>query len=326
MPRRQHLTTPAERIPAAGRKDGVAVIVVLWILILLSLFALAFSAAMRTEATVTVNELSNARARALADAGVHLGIARLSEKPAEDEDLWVRDGRTYTVTIDEVEVDVSLQDETGRIDLNTAPDLLIKGLVANVVEDLGAAARLGDQILDWRDDNDLVRLNGAEEPDYGDAGRRPPPARGRFETIDDLRLMLEMTPEVFEAMRPAVTVHSRRDGKINPAVAPKLALLAIPGIDETAVESLLAARAAEEDGQVLQTLTVIGAAGEFVTGNQGPTHTVRAHAVLEDGTSFVREAVVWIASGGSTAYRVLEWRRGAEPPTPPDPEEAGDEG
>jgi len=318
--------TPSRGVsPQASRREGVALIVVLWMLILLSLFALAFSSAMRTEGTVAVNELSNAQARAHADAGVHRGIAILLEKPTEEEEAWARDGREYTVTFDETNVVVSLQDESGRIDLNTAPDLLIKGLIAQVIEDLDAAARLGDQILDWRDDNDLVRLNGAEEPAYSDAGLRPPPERGRFESIDDLRMMLEMTPEIFEVLRPAVTVHSRRDGKINPAVAPKLAFLAIPGVDETAVDSLVAARETDEDADVLQPLAVIGATSEYIAANEGPTYTVRAHAALPDGTSFVREAVVWIASGGNTVYRMLEWRRGAEPPLESEPDRADDE-
>ncbi len=49
---------------------GLALVVVLWVLVLLSLIAASFTLTTRTEVNVTRNLIDNAKAEALADAGV----------------------------------------------------------------------------------------------------------------------------------------------------------------------------------------------------------------------------------------------------------------
>ena len=65
---------------------------------------------------------------------------------------------------------MSIQDEDGKIDLNAAPDELLRGLFVSAGLDEDAGAALVDAIVDFRDEDDLTRLNGAEDRDYADAG------------------------------------------------------------------------------------------------------------------------------------------------------------
>ena len=62
---------------AGQRAGGIALVVVLWTLLLLSLIAAGFLALTRTEVHLARNALDNARAEALADAGVYRGIQAL---------------------------------------------------------------------------------------------------------------------------------------------------------------------------------------------------------------------------------------------------------
>ncbi len=60
----------------AGRRGqrGLALVTVLWVLMLLSLVAASFTLTTRTEINVTRNLIENAKAKALADAGVYRAI------------------------------------------------------------------------------------------------------------------------------------------------------------------------------------------------------------------------------------------------------------
>ncbi len=53
---------------------GLALVVVLWVLVLLSLIAASFTKTTRTEVNITRNLIDNAKAEALADAGVYRAI------------------------------------------------------------------------------------------------------------------------------------------------------------------------------------------------------------------------------------------------------------
>ncbi len=53
---------------------GLALVTVLWVLMLLSLVAASFMATTRTEINLTRNLIENAKAEALADAGVYRAV------------------------------------------------------------------------------------------------------------------------------------------------------------------------------------------------------------------------------------------------------------
>ena len=75
---------------------------------------------------------------------------------------------------------IAIRDEGGKIDLNAAPNELLHGLFLSVAcagrdgEGVGLDDRqadaLVDAIRDFADEDELQRLNGAEDRDYEDAG------------------------------------------------------------------------------------------------------------------------------------------------------------
>jgi len=89
------------------------------------------------------------------------------------------------------EVFFTLQDENGKLDLNNSSEDQIREVVRAILgdEELEAADTMVDGILDWRDSDKLVRLNGAEDDIYQD--RSPPyyPANGPFHLLEELLLV-----------------------------------------------------------------------------------------------------------------------------------------
>ena len=218
---------------------GLALVAVLWVLVLLALVAASFSRTTRTEINLARNLVENAQAEALADAGVHLAIlALLDPDPAKRPRA---DGTPFQVMFGGAEITVSVQDEGGKIDLNRAPDELLRGLFVSLGVEAAEADALVDAIADFRDADDLLRLNGAEDRDYEDAGLPWGAKDAPFEAVEELRQVIGMTAELYRLVAPALTVYSRRRG-IDPDSAPRAVLLALPGAQTVEVSALLDTR------------------------------------------------------------------------------------
>ncbi len=233
--------------------------------------------------------------------------AEAAGAPAEPEDgaaLAIppdgmrEDGSVYSWRVRGGEVLISAQDEGGKIDLNRAPDGIIRGLFAAVGVAEDEAAALTDAIVDYRDTNNARRLNGAEDSDYRAAGRQYGAKDRPFESTAELLQVLGMTTEVYELVAPALTVHPRRR-RVNRDTAPSLVLAALLGRD---AEQPLSSRRS-----LANLLT--GATG--LARSRIAVYTIRAEARANSGAVFVREAVINLEGDPGRLYRVLEWRRGS---------------
>ncbi len=289
-------------------RQGIALVVVLWGLVLIAIIAGSFAAGTRTNATMAFNVAENAKARALAEAGVQRGILELLRRA---ESTWRADGTAYPVRAPGGEIAIALQDELGRIDLNTAPDELMRALFVSVGIEDGAASALADAVADFRDDDDLVRLNGAEARDYRAAGLRHQPKNAPFEAIEELRLVLGMSEPLYRRVARLITVHSRRRW-VNLATAPPEVLLALPGLDDEGRERILESRGTAVQYQHMGVPAVRPAVTATPFGRVATTGnivTIRAEARTDAGGVFIRSAIVR-ADGPQTApYRYLGWKQ-----------------
>lgn len=224
---------PLERWSESRRRVqlGVALLSVLWVLVLLSLIALNISATSRLELKLAANLVEAATVRQTTDAGINWALWSLLQTNTGN---WLADGSQRTLELENTAVQVAITDEHGKIDLNNANPLLLQGLFLAVGVDQDEAVALADAIQDWRDTDQLRRLNGAESEEYLAAGL-PEPGNRPFEQLQELLDVLGMTPELYALVKPALTLYSQRS-TINPLVAPRLVLLALPGISEASAD------------------------------------------------------------------------------------------
>ncbi len=138
-------------------------------------------------------------------------------------------------------VQVEMRDESAKIDINTASDALLRGLFVSAGLNDDDATALLDAMLDWRDADTLKRPHGAEEADYQSAGLPYRPANAPFQAIEELQLVLGMRPEIYRRIAPSITVFSRQAG-VNPQLAAREVLLAIPGVTAEVVDDYIAQR------------------------------------------------------------------------------------
>lgn len=293
-------------------QGGIALVLVLWIIALLTTIAGSFAYSMRTEALASRNAVAMARARAAADGAVYRAVFEAS-RPQNTPDAWKRNGQVYEWKLAETSLRVSITDESGKIDLNTAAE----PLMLSVLQKLGGlnaeqAARLLDAIADWRDADELRRPGGAEEPEYRSAGRNYKPANAPFESIEDLQRVLGMTPALFARLAPYLTVQSRQSG-VNPLYAAPQLLLALPGASAEQVAAYVAQRQQALASGV--PVPPFPAAAAFAAG-ESSAFRVRAEAQTEDKVTFVREAVARLTGNLRQPPVFMIWREGAAPAAP----------
>lgn len=292
---------------------GVALVLVMWVAILIAVVAGAFIQERRAETLVVRNSISIARAAAAADAGVQRALMDAFRGDAA-ADAWKRDGQPHEWTFDGVPVKVEMRDESAKIDINTASDALLRGMLLSVGVQEDEATRLLDAILDWRDPDSLRRPNGAEEPEYRAAGLDYGPANEPFGAIEELQLVLGMRPEIYRRIAPMITVYSKQPG-INPALASRDVLLAIPGVTPELVDDYIRRR--EEALASNQPAPAFVQAAAYTSGASMVTN-VRAEARLDDGTYFAREAVALLRSLPRRPVSFLVWRESTAPQGPGD--------
>jgi general secretion pathway protein K len=296
------------RAPHAIQR-GVALVMVLWVCVLLTVIASSFITERRTETLIVRNSISMARAAGAADAGVQralLDAFRNDNSP----DIWRRDGQSHDWSFDGVPVRVEMRDESAKIDVNTASDALLRGLFLSVGVPEEEVNRLLDAILDWRDADTLKRANGAEEADYRAAGLSYRPANAPFQAVEEIQLVLGMRPDIYRRIAPMITVFSRQTG-VNAPFATRAVLLAIPGVTPEVVDEYIRRRAeALAAGQPPPAF----AQGAAFAGGSAMITNVRAEARLDDGTYFAREAVALLRSAPRKPVTFVLWRESTAPP------------
>jgi len=252
------------------KDNGIALVMVLWVLTLLSIVALEFSYAMRTEVAICGNYKDEIKGYFMARAGVERAILEITrstyaplkvlesgetkfeeagilkgESPEmeSETEIWKADSTPYEVSFRDGRYKVSIEDEGAKLNLNYATGDMLRQLLSNIEmpevpsEDGNIIDIIADSILDWRDEDDLHRLNGAEDDYYNSLPEPYDCKDGPFDAVEELLLVRGITPEIYSELARYVTIYGR--GKINLNTAPKEVLKSIPGIDDVLAEVIV---------------------------------------------------------------------------------------
>lgn len=293
---------------------GIALVLVLWVITLLTVMASSFVFSMRTDTLLVRNLMQSARAQALADAGVYRAIYALLEMtPGEESVRWQQDGRIHLWKFeDENAIRIQLLDISGKIDINSASEILLKGLFQSVGLSEEQATQLLEATLDWRDADNKRRLNGAEEKEYAAVGLKYTPANAPFEVVDELKRVLGMSPELYEQLEDVITVDSGQVG-VNAGIASRKVLRAFPGATDELVDDYVAQRLQARLNNISPPLFYPAVSLSRIAPSGGSVYSVRVDAELSSGAVFVREAVVKINQAAVPRFTFRSWSEGIRP-------------
>jgi general secretion pathway protein K len=275
---------------------------VIWAVSILIVLAMVFGRSTSAHVKATRNAVDNARAEALADAGIELALLDLGHSRTGGEGRFPRNGRAVGCSIGNGDrIVVAVADEVGKVDLNAADEGLVAAALIAAGMDALRAERFAPKILDYRDADDQRRPHGAEAAEYRQAGRSGPKNRP-FDALEEVEQVLGAPPGLAEALRPYATIYSNQQTIDVSLAAPRLAA-ALATRGGAAMELQTAARARDR-ASTEAAAAISGAAG-------GRAFRIVAEAHAGQRAVFVREAVVEFASSRPDDYMLRRWRRGA---------------
>ena len=314
---------------------GVVLLALLWIFIALSAIVMSFARESRVEVSATLNAQSLEKAYYIARAGLEESIYRLlnqrfSRVPTQLGPLQ----EPTPLDLGRVEGEfggghylVEIQDESGKVDLNRVSEEQLRTLVTATGIPPHDADVITDSIMDWRDEDNAHRMNGAEDEYYQTLDPPYTPKNGAIDATEEILLIRGVTPEYFYG-RPEktddgsiiykyglsryLTVYSNRN-QINVNFAPLPVLLSIPGMSPAAAEKIYETRLTSPFQSPADISGIIPGglgAGTLQYLSTQQTGMYSLHAVAYAGNSKVRRgihAVVSLEGNQQNFYRILYW-------------------
>lgn len=285
---------------------GVALIIVLWVLVLVTITVGSFSVSARTENLQARQLLDGTRARYAAEAGIAMAVLNLRNPDVTGR--WVPDGRVYTLQFESAHLEISIVDERGKLDINVIDELTLGSLLIGVGVADDQVLPLVGAILDWRDPDDAVRIDGAEEAEYAATDLPYGPRNGNFVILDELQQVLGMNYALFRKLEPALTVYSRRR-TVDPAFAPYEALLVLPGMTDTIAQEFIDKRRARDDRGDNTLLMPDGSA--VAMSGVGPTMSISVKATMPSRIWERLEVTISLSPGKrQEAFQIMRWKEG----------------
>ena len=312
---------------ALKSQEGIALLLVLWVLTILMVIVLSFSFMARTETQATLSFKDGIEKRFIAEAGIERGIMELFYRNVfknqsiefEGREVWKTDGRLYSSNIGDGYYTVSITDESGKVDINTVSDVVLKNLLISIGVQEEEVDMIVDSIMDWKDPDDFHRLSGVESDYYMSLPNPYKAKNANFDAVEELLLVKGVTPEILygsasgggkRGLIDIVTVNSKRS-KINVNAAPKEVLMGIPGVTPEVADTIINYRQTNEieniffvEGIPIENLDLIQ---PFI--NTAGSNTFSIEAIGHKGSKkggYAIKATVVIA--GNNNYRYVYYK------------------
>ncbi len=240
---------------------GVAIVIVLWVIMVLSLLISGFAFTMHVETQIASYARKELKAEMLARSGIEVAKMQLLLHQQSAADAWYDALNQDWATNEELYVNhelgdgvfnVKITDEESRIPVNSASEVQLERLMTLLNVDPSDGDIIVDSILDWIGPGELTRLNGAKSDYYMSLS---PPYRAKdapMDRVDELLLIRGVTPELFHGtpatdrdpaqpgLADVFTTFST--GKVNVNTASPIVLQAMLGLNEVQVQAVLARR------------------------------------------------------------------------------------
>ena len=198
---------------AIRNREGIALVMVLWVMVILSVVVLEFSFAMRTEVNITKNYKEELQLYAMTQGGVQRAIAELiykhdpqvqqmrkaitTEEIPPDKKEWVTDGRSYLFPFDQGTCEINVISEAGKININLVSESVLRKIITLLGLEGEARDIMVDSILDWKDPDDFYRVNGAENSYYQSLTEPYDCKNANLDSVEELLLIRGVNQTLF---------------------------------------------------------------------------------------------------------------------------------
>jgi general secretion pathway protein K len=282
-------------------RRGFVIVVVLWLLAALAALVTIFSVYLSNSARALAFNDTRLKSEALVMAGVELTVYRLMS--ADKDTRPPLDA--FHVRLGGVRLEISYVPETTRVDINAAPKEFIAGLLSVLGASEEDAKATADRIVAWRHRTTTAKA-GDEDALYRAAGKPYSPRQAPFPHVNELALVLGMTPALLERALPFVTVFNGTPG-IGALTAPPEVIAALPGMTPLILKDFLETRATLPNDPAAIAKALGPAASKATTAKNSKAYRILVRLHFPDDREAVSEVVIRM-DGGSDPYQVLSWQ------------------
>lgn len=293
--------------------QGVALVLVLWIIVLLSVVGISHSRNVRLDMQIARHYVESAKVRALAESGLNRAIYELFNN--NEQVRWAFNGQLYELNMPEGVVQVKIRNTAGLVDINTAGPDVLETLFSGVQIDQEQRSLIVDSILDWKDSDDLRRLNGAEDADYKSEGYDYGTPDRAFFSIGELRYVMGMNSEIYNIIAPYITVFSGRS-TVNNVFAPLELSILFEGIEDTFLDSK------NDDSSLMTTIDQEQLPNDMMEpellpsslsqGNLSKVFHISVWATVTSGAMAGLEVDVDTTQSADSVYKILSWQESSQ--------------
>jgi general secretion pathway protein K len=259
--------------PYKSRQDGAALIVSVWVILLFSLLISSMAFDMQVEANVAGYQRKRVKAQYLARAGMEWATAVLSRKVTEtmDEELILEPDQDEQLVVASINLSrgvgvsgVEKELGAGKFIVDIVPEesrrnvnVLTEDDWKEVLDQAGVEntrwSELIDCFLDWIDEGDEYRLNGAESDDEYYQEREYEVKNAPLDTVDELLMIKGFTPALLyggaspddeETIYTGIAgwLTTWGDGKVNVNTASREVLMTLPEMEDFVIDAILEQR------------------------------------------------------------------------------------
>ena len=186
----------------------------------------------------------------------------------DDGPLVSRDGQWHEVELWGAPVMVRVTDEGGKIPINFGDgeyDAKLYPLLLQVLGNMNVpsdtAAAIADAIIDWQDDDDEHRVNGAESDYYMGLSTPYPAKNKRLDSLEELLFVKGVTPELYNGgtdqypigLRDVFSIFNST-GQINLRYATPEVKRVLFGLDDSELQQIETQQAQQTGGSILSVL------------------------------------------------------------------------
>ena len=244
----------------------------LWSVVLLALLATGITAAGRSDVQLATNVRHAAAAEAAADGGIAAAVFHVSDTSAQ---AWPADDQPRQILFAGYTLRLRIADESRKVNPNLAPPALMTALLVASGADEARAASIAQAIGQWH----AADTHDAVVAQYRAAGSTAAPTGFPFRSLDELGLVLGMTPDILARLRPHISVFA--EGLVNFAAA---------------------------DPVVRQAVLSLGTGAPQPSTLRPTMVDITADAQGHDGSRFIRHAVVALGVDQTgRLFRTLLW-------------------
>ncbi len=237
----------------ARHERGFALLIVLWLLVPVSTLLILMAGAARSDSQLTANLRVAAALQAAADGGIETALPALLRTNPEMAPVRMQ--------LNGADVAVRITSLSGMVNPNVVTPEFMRSLLIRLGAPATQAEIVAIAILDWRLPGQQSRPGGAKLGEYRSAGLDYGPPGAPFESVDEVREVLDMTPPLFAALRPLLTLYT--DGPPNAALASPVVLAALrdvgpaqPAAERATVFAITAEARGAGSARVVRRMTV----------------------------------------------------------------------